>query len=355
MGARARLIYLVKATLRNGIPAALIFFIVRPAAPAIQRIDVGAALAGYWTFFYVRRRQSGLMLSLGEWSEMGATDWPAFRRSFRRHVPSLWNGDQPWNPYREHRERRSLRIARVDAVLRRYASDASLIVDIGSAEPLAERMADRRIVRLDLEPRSHGTVHADASAIPLRTGCVDIVVMSDAIEHLLQPDRAIWEIARILRDGGTLVLTTNNAAAMPARSPLAHPFLWIEKLIGFRYPGALSGRSWRWPVPVDANLGAGDGPVYFPHTHHIAGETIAMLDAAGLETISVATFGFPPLGSHLEQWLRRRPRLAAAIERTCSATPLVRRLGDHVVLVARKARQPALGSPRAVWPGPLSE
>ena len=354
MGARARLIFIVKATLRNGIPAALIFFIVRPGAPAIQRIDLGAALAGYWTFFYVRRRQGGLMLSLGEWSEMGATDWPAFRREFRRQVPSLWNGDQPWNPYREHRRRGALRIACVDELLRRYASEASLIVDIGSAEPLSQRVAGPRIVRVDLEPGPDGTFSADASAIPIRERCADVVVMSDAIEHLLRPDRAVWEIARILRDGGTFVLTTNNAAAMPTRSPLAHPFIWVEKVIGFRHPGALSGRHWRWPIPVGATQ-APSGHVYFPHTHHIAGETCAMLAAAGLETVAVATFGFPPLESMAAAWLERRPRIAATVERVCATMPLVRRLGDHLVLVARKEREPASPSPRGVWPGPMSE
>ena len=349
MGARARLIFIVKATLRNGIPAALIFFIVRPGAPAIQRVDVGAALVGYWTFFYVRRRQGGLLLSLGEWSEMGATDWPVFLRGFRRHVPSLWNGEQPWNPYHEHPERRSLRVACVDELLRRHTPTGAVIVDLGSAEPIAGA------VRVDLEPRPDGVLTADARALPVPDGCADVVVMSDAIEHLLQPDRTVWEIARILRAGGTLVLTTNNAAVMPARSPLAHPFVWVEKIIGFRHPGALSGRTWRWPVPVDASLSSVDGPVYFPHTHHIAGETIAMLWAAGLDVIAVSTFGFPPLDSLTDRWLRRRPRIASTIERTCRATPLVRRLGDHLVLVARKAREPASASPRGVWPGPMSD
>jgi len=355
MNPGARLFSFVKAALRNGIPAALIFFVVRPGAPGIQRIDVGAALAGYWTFFYVRRRQGGLMLSLGEWSEMGATDWPRFWRSFRPRVPSLMDGDEPWNPYREHRARRDLRVARVDDALHGHAPDARVIVDLGSAEPLAGRITGRRIVRVDLERSGHGTgVAAAGEAIPIRNGSADAVVMSDAIEHLLRPDAAVWEIARILREGGTLVLTTNNAAAMPARSPLAHPFLWLEKVIGFRHPGALSGRSWRWPVPIDGSL-TPEGRVYLPHTHHIAAETRAMLAAAGLETIAITSFGFPPLGSPVGEWLARRPRAAAAVERICAATPLVRRLGDHLVLVAHKVRAPSGPSPRGVWPGPLSE
>lgn len=48
-----------------------------------------------------------------------------------------------------------------------------------------------------------------AERIPLPDACVDAVVMSSAW-HWVDPDRAIPEVARVLRDGGTLALVWNR-------------------------------------------------------------------------------------------------------------------------------------------------
>ena len=47
-----------------------------------------------------------------------------------------------------------------------------------------------------------------------------------------RPERAVWEVARVLRPQGVYVLTTNNASEMPLRSPLSHLFVWAEKALG---------------------------------------------------------------------------------------------------------------------------
>lgn len=48
------------------------------------------------------------------------------------------------------------------------------------------------------------------TAIPLRDGCGDVVVSIETIEHLENPRAFVRELARILRPGGTLVVTTPN-------------------------------------------------------------------------------------------------------------------------------------------------
>lgn len=51
-------------------------------------------------------------------------------------------------------------------------------------------------------------VYGDAEEIPLPNSCADAVMASEVIEHLDHPQRFLQEAARILRPGGTLVVTT---------------------------------------------------------------------------------------------------------------------------------------------------
>lgn len=50
------------------------------------------------------------------------------------------------------------------------------------------------------------TVRADATALPLQAGAVDLVVAFDVLEHIEDDEAAAAEIARVLRPGGTLLV-----------------------------------------------------------------------------------------------------------------------------------------------------
>lgn len=81
--------------------------------------------------------------------------------------------------------------------------------------------AGARVVSLDIGPRlvarararagSEGVV-SDATRLGLRDGAFDVVLSSEMIEHTPDPRRAVAELVRALRPGGTLVLTCPNAA-----------------------------------------------------------------------------------------------------------------------------------------------
>jgi SAM-dependent methyltransferase len=57
--------------------------------------------------------------------------------------------------------------------------------------------------------------------LPIRSASVDVVIMSEVIEHLVDTDTAIEEAHRVLRPGGSLLLSTPNLAAWYNRGLLA--------------------------------------------------------------------------------------------------------------------------------------
>ena len=63
-------------------------------------------------------------------------------------------------------------------------------------------------VGLDVEPRARGRAAvADAHALPVRTGSVDVVLLECALSTFADPAGALAEVSRVLRPGGRLGLT----------------------------------------------------------------------------------------------------------------------------------------------------
>jgi SAM-dependent methyltransferase len=69
--------------------------------------------------------------------------------------------------------------------------------------------------------RSFPVARASADGgLPLATSSLDIVIMSELIEHLVDPDATLDEAWRVLAPGGTLLLSTPNLAAWYNRALL---------------------------------------------------------------------------------------------------------------------------------------
>jgi ubiquinone/menaquinone biosynthesis C-methylase UbiE len=112
-------------------------------------------------------------------------------------------------------------------VLRDVAAPAR-IVDVGCGDGMATSVAARHnhghhFVGIDW---SEGNLRrgqqfgltlvrggVDAPGLPLRSGTVDVVIMSELIEHLVDTDTAVEEVWRVLKPGGSLLLSTPNLAA----------------------------------------------------------------------------------------------------------------------------------------------
>lgn len=57
--------------------------------------------------------------------------------------------------------------------------------------------------------------------LPLKSGCADVVMMNETIEHFTEPPLfCIKEISRVLKPGGYLILTTPNVASLSNRIKL---------------------------------------------------------------------------------------------------------------------------------------
>jgi SAM-dependent methyltransferase len=74
----------------------------------------------------------------------------------------------------------------------------------------------------------------DATGLPFADGAVDVVIMSELIEHLVDPDRAMAEVQRVLRPGGSLLLSTPNLAAWYNRGLLAFGFQPVFSEVSLR-------------------------------------------------------------------------------------------------------------------------
>jgi SAM-dependent methyltransferase len=92
-----------------------------------------------------------------------------------------------------------------------------------------------RVLALDLDPTTAahvarrysgtGVARANLVALPVRDGSVDAVVSLQVIEHLWEQERFLRECSRVLRPGGTLMLSTPNRLTFsPGRDTPLNPF-----------------------------------------------------------------------------------------------------------------------------------
>jgi SAM-dependent methyltransferase len=121
-------------------------------------------------------------------------------------------------------------------------------LDLGaSIGPYAAYFPNRSGV--DLEKAPGVEVVADAHALSFRGGSFDVVLATEVLEHLQEPQKAADEMLRVLRPGGTLLLTTRflfPARRAPRLLPLHATACSIFSGAGSSISGKRQMRSARW-------------------------------------------------------------------------------------------------------------
>ena len=115
------------------------------------------------------------------------------------------------------------------ATVRRVPGSSVVGVDFAAA---MLRLGEAKIVSLDLV-RSIRLVRGDATRIPVGTATCDAATIAFGIRNVAEPERALAEIARVLRPNGRLAILEFGQPAIPGiRSLYAWYFRYVLPAIG---------------------------------------------------------------------------------------------------------------------------
>lgn len=89
------------------------------------------------------------------------------------------------------------------------STQCPIVLDVGCGhKPYRECFGSVHYLGMDRTTEdSSPDVLGSACEIPIRTGAVDIVLCTQVIEHVPEPDKMLREFHRVLRPGGSLILT----------------------------------------------------------------------------------------------------------------------------------------------------
>jgi ubiquinone/menaquinone biosynthesis C-methylase UbiE len=129
---------------------------------------------------------------------------------------------------------RAQRMSRLLSLALRDVAAPAAILDVGCGDGTAAGLAAQhnpghRMIGLDWaasslrQARQLGltAVQAGIDGLPVASRAIDVVIMSELIEHLVDTDAALEEVYRVLKPGGSLLLSTPNLAAWYNRGLVA--------------------------------------------------------------------------------------------------------------------------------------
>lgn len=177
---------------------------------------------------------------------------------------------------------------------------------------------------------------AAAEHLPIRDGCLDVVVLNEVIEHVQDDTATLREAVRVLRPGGTVIIYAPNRL---------YPFETHGVYLGRRY---VFGN-----IPLVNYLPNVLRRRFVPHARAYLARDIRRI-TRGLD-VDVVEHGYVYPG--FDNIAARRPRLGQALRRVlygAERTPL-RAFGlSHLVVLRKRARHGVRGTAFGVGVGACS-
>lgn len=241
--------------------------------------------------------------------------WPeTWRQSYAYDQLECWGATHHLGYAYAYAERRRHALQ----LVRRAASPPATVLDVAAAQgnftlALAEAGYDVtwNDLRADLAPyvqlkHETGVVRfAPGNTFELAfPSLFDVVLATEVIEHVAHPDQFLNQVARLVRPGGHIVLSTPNGAYVGNRLP---------KFSSVPDPSVFESRQFKPNA---------DGHIFLLHPD----EMVSLADAAGLRCVDLRLFTNPLTAGYLrsEVLLKVMPRAAvAAIESVTQHLPRV--------------------------------
>jgi SAM-dependent methyltransferase len=184
-------------------------------------------------------------------------------------TPDFWQGwRESANPYRQYKSRRDRQLVleslqphdgeRVLEVGCGYGWISEALWDAARIQWFGVDRSPQMIRHLRANAKSEPrALVADACRLPFRDGAFDKVLCTGVLMHIAEDQAALAELVRVLRPGGLLMCSINNALS-PCSLPVR---LWNRRKKGFvqkfRFPATFRKLLREAGVPTDRM--AGDG------------------------------------------------------------------------------------------------
>lgn len=162
-------------------------------------------------------------------------------------------------------------------------------------------------------------VSAHSSHMPFKEKSFDIINFTEVIEHLNNPQKALEEIHRLLKDDGKLILSTGNNRHYLSFKCL-NPLICLENIMGVYFPKFLPPRKM-----VDILEG-----VPFYHVRFAKAELIKLLSKTKFK-FRIQTFG------HFLS-LRLPLQVIMILEKPIMIAPFIKNLGVGYFIIAIKQK-----------------
>lgn len=248
------------------------------------------------------------------------------------------------------------RYRRVQQMLDRYAAGAGRILDLGCGfgihtlyilrhlhipvvglelNPM-KMMEAARAFQLQPAPAGLEWVCGDAARPPFKEAGFDCILCTEVLEHLLEPAAGLAACRDLLRTGGLLLLTTPSSHNLDYSN---NPFMVAEKILSLAWDRVLppyhnlhAQFEFNWKKPE---------PAYGIHYHFSRQQLARLLRRNGFETVWWGSYEVEVLPFLLVELLARGnvdviARRVDPLERLAEKIPLLARLGQHLLWVARK-------------------